>query len=88
MWAGEAKRLCFACLKPITCRSIPADRIAEINRELEGDIMVRQVYTKSDGIHKNFKAIKETNLLAIPGLRRERDRHGERSGEVQGRDRL
>lgn len=24
-------------------RSIPADRIAEINRELEGDIMVRQV---------------------------------------------
>merc|ERR1719370_2159316 len=25
-------------------RSIPADRIAEINRELEGDIMVRQVY--------------------------------------------
>ena len=25
-------------------RSIPDDRIEEINRELEGDIMVRQVY--------------------------------------------
>ena len=29
-------------------RSIPADRIAEINRELEGDIMVRQVGTETN----------------------------------------
>jgi len=31
-------------------RSIPADRIAEINRELEGDIMVRQVGKEKQNI--------------------------------------
>ena len=43
-WSTSCSRYCPTFLSH---RSIPADRIAEINRELEGDIMVRQVGTET-----------------------------------------
>merc|ERR1719189_956087 len=42
--AGVASFMITSNSGALVGRSIPADRIAEINRELEGDIMVRQVY--------------------------------------------
>ena len=62
-------------------RSIPDERLKEINRELEGDIMVRQVVNNSQE-----RGETETNLDYPAGLRREGYRHGQRSRQVQGGD--
>ena len=62
-------------------RSISDERLKEINRELEGDIMVRQVVNNSQE-----RGETETNLDYPAGVRREGYRHGQRSRQVQGGD--